>query len=289
MIHTPVLLKEVLEILDLQSNEDVIDATINGGGHAEKILARISPRGKLLGIDRDPSIIKEAKQRLHSFGDRLVLACGNFRTIASIARKTNFVRPHGILFDLGFSSYHMSSAGRGFSFMKNEPLDMRYNPEENSLTAEAIITRAPREELRRIFSEYGEERHARDIAEAIIKERAHRRIATTSDLASLCERVLPRTKIHPATRIFQALRIAVNDELGSLREGLLGAYQILVPGGRMAVISFHSLEDRIVKNFFKEIINEGIVITKKPVIATRDEIKANPRARSAKLRAFQKA
>jgi 16S rRNA (cytosine1402-N4)-methyltransferase len=289
-MHTPVLLKEVLEYLDPQSNEDVIDATVNGGGHAEALLTRIAPEGKLLGIDRDPSLLRETGKRFKRFGDRAVLAEGNFADIAQISRDAGVLHPSCVLFDLGFSSYHLASAGRGFSFQRNEPLDMRFNPQEGSLTAEAIVNHAPPEELERIFKTYGEERKARRIAEIIVSERKHRSIQTTGDLVSLIERALPRGRIHPATRIFQALRIAVNNELEHIEAGVKAAIEIASPGARIAVISFHSLEDRLIKNLFRENAKElGAILTKKPVRADREESRINPRSRSAKLRVFRKS
>lgn len=287
--HTPVLLQEVLTLLDPQPNEDAIDATINGGGHAEAILERIAPRGKLLGIDRDPSILEGTRKRLARFGDRVVLAEDSFSHMAEKVGDAGVLHPLCILFDLGFSSYHLASGNRGFSFQKEEPLDMRFNPKESDLTAEAIVNHGTLEELERIFKTYGEERNARRIAEAIVGERKHRRFETTTDLASFLERRIPRGKIHPATRIFQALRIAVNNELEEIEKGIRAALTVAAPGGRIAVISFHSLEDRIVKNHFRDSRESGTILTKKPVTASREEIRLNPRARSAKLRVFKKS
>lgn len=286
--HIPVLLKEVLQYLDPQPNEDAIDATINGGGHAEAILERIAPRGKLLGIDRDPSILDGTRRRLSRFGDRVVLAEDSFSHMAEKVGDVGVLHPSCIIFDLGFSSYHLASGNRGFSFQKDEPLDMRFNPEESDLTAEAIVNHATLEELERIFKTYGEERNARRIAEAIVAERKHRRFETTADLASFLERRIPRGRIHPATRIFQALRIVVNNELEEIEKGIKAALDIGVPGARIAVISFHSLEDRIVKNLFRDDKISGTILTKKPITASREEIRLNPRARSAKLRVYKK-
>ncbi|MBI2055084.1 MAG: 16S rRNA (cytosine(1402)-N(4))-methyltransferase RsmH [Candidatus Sungbacteria bacterium] len=288
-MHTPVLLQEVLHYLNPEANEDVIDATVNGGGHAEVLLERIAPKGRLLGIDRDPSILAGTKERLKKFGDRMMVARGNFANIAILAKENGVLHPSSILFDLGTSSYHLAS-DRGFSFQRDEPLDMRYNPEDEELTAEAIINHAPLSELERIFKTYGEERKARRVAEAVVKERRHRAIKTTKELAALIEKILPRGRIHPATRIFQALRIAVNDELGNAEKGILEAIKTLKPGGKLAVISFHSGEDRVVKQIFKESQkkSEGEILTPKPITATRSEITENPRSRSAKLRAFKK-
>lgn len=287
--HTPVLLQEVLQYLDPQPNEDAIDATVNGGGHAEAILERIAPRGKLLGIDRDPSILEGTRRRLLRFGDRVVLAEDSFSHMAEKVGDAGVLHPLCILFDLGFSSYHLASGNRGFSFQKEEPLDMRFNPKESNLTAETLVNHGTLEELERIFKTYGEERNAKRIAEAIVGERKHRRFETTIDLASFLERRIPRGKIHPATRVFQALRIAVNNELEEIEKGIRAALTVAAPSGRIAVISFHSLEDRIVKNLFRDHKESGVILTKKPVTASREEIRMNPRSRSAKLRVFKKA
>lgn len=287
MEHVPVLLQEVLQYLEPSANEDVIDATVNGGGHAEALLARIAPRGRLLGIDRDPTILVHTRQRLAAFGDRVILAEGTFACIATLAEDAGVLHPHRVLFDLGFSSYHLASAHRGFSFQGSEPLDMRYDSKQ-SLTAGHLVNHAPAEELEQLFREYGEERKARLIASAIAKERKRKRFETTAELRKLIERFSGPGRIHPATRVFQALRIAVNDELAHVRAGIKDAFRILAPKGRLAVISFHSLEDRIIKHAFKDFLHEGRLITKKPVTAGSVEIRQNPRARSAKLRVIEK-
>jgi len=286
--HIPVLLNEVIQYLDSQPNEDAIDATVNGGGHAAAILERIAPNGRLLGIDRDPSIIENTKPRLARFGDRVILAEGNFANIQTFARNAGVLHPSAILFDLGFSSYHLASANRGFSFQGEAPLDMRYNPDDTTCTAEAIINHAAPSELERIFEEYGELARSRKLVEQIVSERKMRPIRTTSELVQIIERVLPRGRIHPATKIFQALRIAVNQELEFIEVGLRSAFEILAPGGRLAAISFHSLEDRIVKRFFASLGEAATILTKKPIGPTQAEVRANPRSRSAKLRVVQK-
>lgn len=266
----------------------MIDATVDGGGHARAILPRISPNGRLLGIDRDPEMYREAKKNLADFGDRVILARGNFADIAAIAEGAEVTQPSLILFDLGFSSYHLDS-GRGFSFLKrDEPLDMRFGADEQ-LTAEALVNHAPYEELGRVFSEYGEMRNARHLARLIAEERKRREFKTVGDLLVLVEGISGgRGRINPATKIFQALRIAVNNELVHAATAVRAAFTILKPGGRLGVISFHSLEDRIIKTFFKEMKHEADVLTPKPVTPTWDEIRTNPRARSAKLRVIQK-
>ncbi len=283
-MHIPVLQKEVLQYLDPKPNENFIDATIDGGGHTTTILGKIKPNGKVLGIEIDPEIYQKLKSKNL---DRLVLTNDSYVNLKSILEKKNFRPVNGILFDLGMSSWHLEESGRGFTFMKDEPLDMRYSL-ENNLTAEKIINNYSQEEIEKILKEYGEERFARRIAKRIIEERP---IKTTLQLVEIIKRVVPgRTKINPATRTFQALRIAVNDELNNLRKVLPQTIEVLAPGGKIVIISFHSLEDRIVKNFFREEARKGPlrILTKKPVRPSKEEIKINPRSRSAKLRAAMK-
>lgn len=292
-IHTPVLLKEVLEIFNPQPGERYIDATVNGGGHAKEILDRIGEDGLLFGIDRDGALISRLKNK---FADRknLIAICDSYAEMDDVSVAHGFNMIDGILFDLGFSSYHVGQSGRGFSFLRDEPLDMRYDPEKTVLTAGKIINSWSRAELTRIGKEYGEERFAGKIAEAIVRERAHKHIQTTFELVRVIRDTVPARvqhgRLHPATKIFQALRIAVNDELGELRIGLEKGIDLLRSGGKMVVISFHSLEDTIVKEMFRLKEKKGIVrlITKKPIIASRVEAQINPRARSAKLRALIK-
>ncbi|OGZ23291.1 MAG: 16S rRNA (cytosine(1402)-N(4))-methyltransferase [Candidatus Nealsonbacteria bacterium RIFCSPLOWO2_01_FULL_41_9] len=283
-MHIPVLQKEVIEYLTPGPNENFIDCTIGEGGHASAILEKIKPDGKVLGIDLN----------IRFKGDkRLILAEDNFTNLKEIVEKIKFGKADGILMDLGFSSWHLEESGRGFSFQKQEPLDMRYNL-ENQLTAEKILNFWSAPEIERILKEYGEEKFAKEIAREIINSRQIRPIQNTFQLVAIIRRVVPagyqRQKIHPATRTFQALRIAVNDELNNLQAVLPEALDILKKGGRIAVISFHSLEDRIIKNFLRDEAKENLIsiLTKKPVTATFQEIKINPRARSAKLRAAQK-
>ena len=283
-MHIPVLQKEVLQYLDPKPNENFIDATIDGGGHTAAILGKIKPNGKVLGIEIDPEIYQKLKSKNL---DRLVLTNDSYVNLKSILEKKNFRPVNGILFDLGMSSWHLEESGRGFTFMKDEPLDMRYSL-ENNLTAEKIIDDYSQEEIEKILKEYGEERFARRIAKRIIKERP---IKTTLQLVEIIKRVVPgRTKINPATRTFQALRIAVNDELNNLRKVLPQTIEVLAPGGKIVIISFHSLEDRIVKNFFREEAKKGPlkILTKKPIRPSKEEIKINPRSRSARLRAAVK-
>jgi len=288
-MHIPVLQKEVVEYLDPNPDENFVDCTIDGGGHAAAILEK-NGRGKVLGIDWDREQIEECKSALKRFEDRLILANDSYVNLKDIVEKYKFGPIRGILLDLGMSSWHLEESGRGFSFSSDEPLDMRYNPGNNLLTASEIVNKWPKEEVEKILAEYGEEKYASRIAEKIDKERSIEKIERTVQLVKIIEMAVPgkykRGKIHFATRTFQGLRIAVNDELNNLKNALPQAIEVLSRGGRVAVISFHSLEDRIVKNFFKELTvkKEAEILTKKPVTAGPDEIKANRRSRSAKLR-----
>ena len=285
-MHIPVLQKEVIQYLDPKPNDNFIDATVGGGGHAAEILQKIAPKGKILGIDWTQEAIREIKKN-----PNLILVCDNFANLAEIVKQQKFTKVRGVLMDLGYSSWHLEESGRGFSFQKKEPLDMRYSV-QNQLTAEKIVNFWSKFEIERILQEYGEERFAKNIAEQIIEERKLKPIQTTNHLVEVVRKAVPRgylnQRIHFATKTFQALRIAVNDELNNIEKALPQALQILEPGGRLVVISFHSLEDRIVKNFFKNNILNINLLTKKPVIPTRQEIIINPRSRSAKLRAATK-
>jgi len=267
-MHIPVLEKEVLEILDPKPNENFIDATASFGGHSIAILKKIEPKGKLLGIEIDKEVFERIEKK-----ERLILINDSYTNLKRIVKENNFEPVNGILFDLGISSWDLGESGRGFTFKKNEPLDMRYNVSQK-LTAEYIVNNYSEKEIERILKEYGEEKLAKVIAKRIIKERP---IKTTFDL----KRLIPR-KTKPQ-RTFQALRIAVNNELDNIKQGLEQAADILEKGGRIGIISFHSLEDRIIKNFFKN-NNNLKILTKKPIIASKQEIKDNYRSRSAKFR-----
>ncbi len=292
-MHRPVLLKEVLELFDPQPGGRYIDATVNGGGHAQEIVRRIGEDGALLGIDRDHDLIDRLKK---DFAERknVIAVCSSYADLGQIAHTYGFESVNGILFDLGFSSYHVDQSGRGFSFLRDEPLDMRYDAKHNALTAHMIVNTWSEAELCRIGKEYGEERFAKNIANMIVRERKQKSIRSTFDLVAIIYKSIPirlrHSKIHPATRMFQALRIAVNNELGELAIGLEKGMELLVHGGKMIVISFHSLEDGMVKNAFRLMGQQeiGEIITKKPLIATSEEIRINPRSRSAKLRAIKK-
>jgi 16S rRNA (cytosine1402-N4)-methyltransferase len=305
--HTPVLLPETLETLQPGPGARYVDATLGGGGHAEKLLELSSPDGAVLGIDADPLAVTAARRRLARYGDRVTVVQSYFDTLAEIVRGAEFGPVDGVLFDLGVSSPQLDSAERGFSFQYDAPLDMRFGPGPEQ-TAADLVNSLPESELERIFRAYGEERYARRVAQRIVRERVRRPLRTTAELAELVTRAKPRSRqerIHPATRVFQALRIAVNQELERLERALPQALDVLRDSGRLAVISFHSLEDRIVKQFMRRETRGCVcppdipscicgheaslrILTPKPVRASDAEVALNPRARSAKLRAAQK-
>ncbi len=285
--HTSVLLQEVLAFLDIKPSQKYLDATLGGGGHTREILKL---GGKVLGIDQDPEALDFVRE---SFTDsNLTLVQGSFEHLFDIATQNGFDGCDGILFDLGVSSHQLESGGRGFSFRKDSPLDMRMNP-DLGVRAQDLIAALTQKELEELFTKYGEESWAKKIARNIVEHRLHTPIETTTQLAQLIEQTVgfnPKSHIHPATRVFQALRIAVNDEINSLKAALPQALEILKNEGTIVVISFHSLEDRVVKNFFKEEENIGRVqiLTEKPLEPSEEEIQRNPRSRSAKLRAARK-
>jgi 16S rRNA (cytosine1402-N4)-methyltransferase len=280
-MHQPVLLNEAIKYLNPKQGENFVDCTTGEAGHACAILERIKPDGKVLGIDIDLDSLKRIKSQ-----DRFILVHGNFKDLKKIVEANNFRPVSGVLFDLGLSSWQIKESGRGFSFKKDEPLNMAFVNQD--LTAAQIINKWPEETLIEVFSKYGEEKYSRRIAKQIIKKRKESLIKTTFELREIIEKAIPKSRTRRGqanrvlARIFQALRIVVNDELENLKLGLGQAVEILEPKGRMVVISFHSLEDRIVKNFFRN--NNLEILTKKPIRATEKEIKNNPRSRSAKLR-----
>ena len=293
MKHVPVLQKEILEYLSPKPNENFIDATIGQGGHARLLLEKTMPNGRLLGIDLDYGQIENSQPLAKEFKERITLVHSSYANIKKIVENAKVSPVNGILLDLGFSSWQLESSNKGFSFQKDERLDMRYDVQSN-LTAEKIVNEYPESELQKILEDYGQERFARQITREIVVQRNAKRIQSTFQLKEIIEKAVPRKfqhgKIHCATKTFQALRIAVNQELDSLVTFLPDAVSVLPPGARLAVISFHSLEDRIVKNFFKGKAKEGTItiLTPKPVVAGQEEVLANPRARSAKLRAIIK-
>ncbi len=304
MRHVPVLLHEVLAGLQPQSNQHFIDGTVGDAGHSEKILELTGPNGRLLALDADPESLLRAKQNLYNFGERVEYERANFSELERIVKDRQFGPVQGILLDLGWSSPQFEERGRGFSFTKDEPLDMRYSGSQSMntlLTAAELMHESSQSELETIFKNYGEENLYQEIVAAIVEQRKLKPIEKTNELVEVVLQVY-RTKLktnkdvpwvgglHPATKIFQALRIAVNNELGVVEEVIPQAVRVLGSGGKLAIITFHSLEDRIVKHLFKELEAKqiGTIITKKPIECSPDEAAANPRARSAKLRILQK-
>lgn len=288
-MHHSVMLEEAISSLNLRRGAVVIDATVGGGGHSSQILKKITPEGRLIGIDADPEALKIAADRLKDYEGNFTLVNDNFRNIDRILSRENIKDVDAILLDLGISSYQIEDGNRGFSIKHESRLDMRMN-RQSGITAYDVINRCSEKDLSEIIEKYGEERFHNRIAHYIKEARHHKPIETTKELADIIRRAVGyhyrNSRIDPATRTFQAIRIRVNDELGSLEEGLKKAIFWLKAGGRIAVISFHSLEDRIVKNLFKGYSQLGIlkIITKKPLTPSRDEIFNNPRARSAKMR-----
>ncbi|MEK7542370.1 MAG: 16S rRNA (cytosine(1402)-N(4))-methyltransferase RsmH [Patescibacteria group bacterium] len=287
-IHTPVLTEKVLEYLDPHPNENILDCTAGGGGHTFVLADRIAPKGKVLALDWDPETIQTLKEEIkkRKLGQRVLLENENFAHLKEAVQRNRFQPVAGILFDLGFSSDQIESQNRGFSFQREGPLNMRYSP-QNPVTAEKLLNWSSKAQLEEILKEYGEEQFAKQIAQALVESRAQKHLQKTSQLVRIVKEATPkwyhRKKIHPATKTFQALRLTVNNELENLKQGLRDAADVLAPQGKIAVISFHSLEDRIVKEFFKQ-ASMLKPITKKPITPSVAEIRKNPRARSAKLR-----
>lgn len=294
VVHIPVLSREVIELLVLKPNDKAIDCTLGGGGHSRMILENTKPDGKILGIDVDPAKLDDLQNEFDKdFPGRAKFVHGNFRDLEKIAHDFGFQKANAILIDLGFSSFQIADPNRGFSFQDEEaPLDMRLDQSRGE-TAADLLNNAREEEISKKIWEYGQERFARAIAKQIIKRRKNNPYIKTKDLILT---VLPfykkfeYSRRHPATRVFQAMRIWVNDELGSLESVIPQAVGLLEPEGRLAIISFHSLEDRIVKWRFRDFAKQGTVkiITKKPIVPSEEEISSNPRARSAKLRVIEK-
>lgn len=292
--HAPVLLQEVVAWLQPWTGGWYVDGTVGGGGHAAEILRASDPAGRLLGLDWDDEALAFAEERLGEFGGRVRLMRANFAELESVLMQIGQTTVTGVLLDLGVSSRQFDEPARGFSFLRTGPLDMRMDRRLGA-TARDVLRTASLEELANLFFRYGEERRSRAIAREVGRARErHLLPTTTTELAAMVERVLgpQRGRIHPATRVFQALRIAVNNELENLRVGLAAAVRVLERGGRLAVISFHSLEDRIVKEFFRAQARADEptlkILTKKPVTPQEAELAGNPRARSAKLRVAEK-
>jgi 16S rRNA (cytosine1402-N4)-methyltransferase len=308
VFHKPVLVAEAIDSLQCRAGAVYVDGTLGGGGHAREILEASAPDGRLIGIDTDGDALREAETRLAPFGDRKILVKGNFTDMETILSGMKIAKVEGILLDLGVSSHQLDTAERGFSFTLDAPLDMRMD-RDGGQSADDLVHTLTEGELERVIREFGEERMARRIARAIVARRAVSPIRTTGELASVVTGAMPRARgpvrIHPATRTFQALRIAVNDELAGLQRALTDGMGLRKPGGRFCVISFHSLEDRMVKNTFRA-AEKGctcppdlpvcacgrkptmIVITRRPVVPGEAEINDNPRARSAKLRTAER-
>jgi 16S rRNA (cytosine1402-N4)-methyltransferase len=304
--HEPVLVREAVDILRPRSEGLYLDATVGGAGHAEAILAASSPGGRLVGLDQDPAAIEHARQRLAPYGNRVELHLLNFADLDEVPMLAEpGPRLTGALFDLGVSSTQIDDLARGFSYRQDAPLEMRMGPRGDS--ARDLLSRADLDDLTMILRDYGEERHARKIARAILREREREPIATTGRLRAIVEAAVPASshKLKSVARVFQALRIAVNDELIALEQGLVKCVERLEDGARLAVIAYHSLEDRIVKRYFRELARdcvcppdfpicrcdaraEAAILTPKPVRPSPTEVAANPRARSALLRAIER-
>jgi 16S rRNA (cytosine1402-N4)-methyltransferase len=306
--HEPVLLAESLDLLQPRPGGRFVDATVNGGGHACAILDRTAPDGRLLALDADPVAVATARARLEGSGSRATVVHANFRVLGAVAGRMGFLAVDGVLMDLGLSSLQIEAPGRGFSFRRDAPLDMRHDPSVGRSAAQYLGS-ASAMDLEWCLRSYGEEPRARAIAAEIVAFREKEPIVTSGQLAALVSRVLGgrRGRIHPATRTFQALRIAVNDELGALTEALPQALGLLRSGGRLAVIAFHSLEDRVVKAFFRreagleaEETPRGMpaapasaaprvrILTRRPIRPSPEELSRNPRARSARLRVAER-
>ncbi len=308
MAHISVLLHESIEGLDIHDGDIFVDGTLGDGGHSAEVIRKFGNKVTVVGIDRDQDAINRVTERFaaeitagqNSGSQKVFLKQGNFRDVASVLESVGFTHAQRFLFDIGISSRQFEESGRGFSFKKDEPLLMTFEKDKRAenggtgVTAREVVNEWQEENLAQIIYGFGEERHSRKIAKGIVEARGKAPIETTGELVEIIKNSTPfyyhHGKIHPATRTFQAIRIAVNDELGAITEGLKSAWKLLTPGGRIAVISFHSLEDRIVKQYFNELKIEGIgkVITKKPITASEEELEANPRSRSAKLRIIEK-
>lgn len=294
-MHLSVLQSELLYYLNPKSNQNFVDCTADGGGDVIAILKRNKPRGKVLAIEWSPTVLSQFEKKIQDddLKQRVVLVNDNYVHLKEIIREKKFKLISGIFLDLGLSSWHLQYLNRGFTFQKDQPLDMRYSP-STILTAQHIINKWSKEKLEKIILEYGEESFAKKIVSEIIEARRKKTIKTTSELVTIIRKATPswyqRKKIHEATKTFQALRIAVNEELENLKQVLSQAIDVLEPQGKLAIISFHHLEDKIVKEFFREMVsrNIGILLTKKPITPSVEEVKKNPRSRSAKLRILQK-
>ncbi len=295
-MHIPVLLKETIDLLDVKQGDVVVDATLGGGGHSEALCSRFGRTITLVGIDRDEDALVRSEPRLMSAGCDPHLVHGNFKDVESLFTRMPFTQADRILFDFGVSSFQIDISERGFSFQKDEPLlmTMKKNLSDDDVTAYDVVNTWSLQSLTDILRGFGEEKYAYRIAKGIVAHRDEKPIRTTFELVDIIKSSVPKAyvhgKIHPATRTFQAIRIAVNGELDAIKEGLEGAWNILSSHGRIAAITFHSLEDRIVKHYFQHLVKEhkAILVNKKPLIPSDEEIKSNPRSRSSKLRVIEK-
>ncbi len=295
MSHIPVLLQEVIENLQIRPGAIALDATVGGGGYTRALSEAVGESGIVIGLDQDGTTLEEARVKLADVPSHLHLVNENFRNLDRVLETLGIDLVDAIAFDLGLSSLQLEASGRGFSFLRDEPLAMTFSatPEVSAFTAADIVNTWDEEDIANVIFGYGEERYSRRIAKAIVESRVKTPFTTSKQLgdfiAGLVTGGYKGGGIHPATKTFQALRIAVNDELSALEDGLAKAFDALAPDGRMAVVSFHSLEDRIVKNFFRDKAQEGADVSKKPIVPTKLEQKRNPRSRSAKLRILHKA
>jgi 16S rRNA (cytosine1402-N4)-methyltransferase len=289
-MHQPVLLKEIIEILQPKENENFVDATFGEGGVSLEIAKFNGPKGKILAFEWDPELYKLGVEKIKNIKmeKRIKLVNQNFRNIKRVIKEEGFTKIKGVVFDLGISLWHYKKSQRGFSFREDEPLDMRINP-EIKVSAFEIINYYSYKDLVEIFKNYGEERNAEKIARTIIDRRRKKKIETSKELAEIVAEVVPSRKIHPATKIFMALRTFINGELENLEQGLKDSYDILDKGGKIVVLSFQGLEDKVIKQVFKLLKKEGAeIITKNVIRPKKEEILKNPQARSAKLRAIKK-
>ncbi len=296
MAHIPVLPDEVIEGLALKEGQTVLDGTLGNGGHAKLIIPHIQPGGTYIGIDQDTDALEEAEKALSQLDATTILIEGNFRNMDTLLSDKGIESVDRILLDIGTRMDQLETSGRGFTFNSDEPLLMTFkkNPQSEDLTAYEIVNSWEEGSIQDILYGYGDERYARRIARAITSKRKKKPIETTGEFVKIIEEVVPmryrKGKIHFATKTFQALRVTVNDEIESLRDGLMKGFELLSSGGRMAVISFHSTEDRVVKRYFRELYSQGLVerITKKPITPTEEEISQNRASRSSKLRIIKK-
>ena len=295
-MHVPVLLNETIDLLSIESGDCTVDATLGGGGLSKELCERYGDSIRIIGLDIDEDAVRRAKDRLQGSGCNFQFEVANFSDIEKLLKRLGYDEVDKVSFDLGLSSFQLEDSGRGFSFQKDEPLRMTFSKEGDyeGITAGEIVNSWSEDVLKTIIRGYGEERFAGRISKAIVERRQEKPIESTSELVDIVESSVPRSylrrRLHPATKTFQALRIAVNDEINALERGLKGAFEKLTPGGRVSVISFHGLEDVVVKRFFRSKENEGLAkrVNKKPVRPSREEVLSNPRSRSAKLRVLEK-